>query len=71
MSTSPPTDFTKIALQLGSRVNFGYGKAGDTVPLAARAASKLGLTVFKNGLLLTNKGRRYERQVPTGLTPSS
>ncbi|MDH6127389.1 oxygenase MpaB family protein [Kitasatospora sp. GP82] len=67
----PPADFTKVALQLGSGLNFGYGKAGDTVPLAAQAASELGLIVFKNGLLLTNKGRRYEWQVPTGLTPSS
>ncbi|WP_223769113.1 hypothetical protein [Streptomyces huiliensis] len=49
-------------------VDFGYGKAGDTVPLLAKAASELGLAVFKNGLRLTDKGRRYEWQAPTGLT---
>ncbi|WP_279616588.1 hypothetical protein [Streptomyces cellostaticus] len=38
------------------------------MPLAARAASELGLVVFKNGLRLTDRGRRYEWQVPTGLT---
>ncbi|MEU1307728.1 oxygenase MpaB family protein [Streptomyces cinnamoneus] len=67
----PPADFTNIALQLQSGLNFGYAKAGDAVPLAARAASELGLVVYKDGLRLTNKGRRYEWQVPTGLTQSS
>ncbi|MFJ9417318.1 oxygenase MpaB family protein [Streptomyces sp. NPDC101227] len=64
----PPADLTKAALQAGSVMNFGYGKTGDTAPFVARAASELGLVVFKNGLRLTNKGRRYEWQVPTGLT---
>ncbi|PJN40207.1 hypothetical protein CG747_14210 [Streptomyces sp. CB02959] len=64
----PAADFTKTALQAGSVMNFGYGKTGDAVPLVAKAASELGLAVFKNGLRLTNKGRRYEWQVPTGLT---
>ncbi|MBT2422483.1 DUF2236 domain-containing protein [Streptomyces sp. ISL-22] len=63
----PAADFTKTALQAGSAVNFGYGKTGDTAPVVAEAASELGLAVFKNGLRLTNKGRRYEWQVPTGL----
>ncbi|MFF7358070.1 oxygenase MpaB family protein [Streptomyces filipinensis] len=66
----PPADLTKSALQAGSVLNYGYGKAGDTAPLAAKAASELGLVVFKNGLRLSNKGRRYEWQVPTGLTES-
>jgi hypothetical protein len=67
----PAADFTKTALQAGSVVNFGYGKAGDTVPLIAKAAGELGLAVFKNGLRLTNRGRRYEWQVPTGLTETT
>ncbi|MET9831192.1 oxygenase MpaB family protein [Streptomyces sp. NPDC006385] len=66
----PSADFSKTALQAGSVVNCGYGKTGDTAPLAAKAASELGLVVFKNGLRLTNKGRRHEWQVPTGLTES-
>ncbi|MEU6669225.1 oxygenase MpaB family protein [Streptomyces sp. NPDC046727] len=64
----PAADYTKTALDAGSVMNFGYGKTGDTAPLVAKAASELGLAVFKNGLRLTNKGRRYEWQVPTGLT---
>ncbi|MEU5299437.1 oxygenase MpaB family protein [Streptomyces noursei] len=64
----PAADLSNLALQAGSVVNFGYGRAGDGVPLAAKAASELGLAVFKEGLRLTNKGRRYEWQVPTGLT---
>ncbi|MFI7407284.1 oxygenase MpaB family protein [Streptomyces sp. NPDC049627] len=64
----PPADFTKTALQAGTVLNFGYGKSGDTAPLAAKAASELGLVVFKSGLRLTNRGRRYEWQVPIGLT---
>ncbi|WP_078971355.1 oxygenase MpaB family protein [Streptomyces chattanoogensis] len=67
----PAADFTKTALQAGSVMNFGYGKTGDTVPLVAKAASELGLAVFKNGLRLTNRGRRYEWQVPTGLTETT
>ncbi|AJT70191.1 hypothetical protein T261_8599 [Streptomyces lydicus] len=67
----PAADFTKTALQAGSALNFGYGKTGDTVPLVARGASELGLAVFKNGLRLTNRGRRYEWQVPTGLTEAT
>lgn len=67
----PPADLTGLALQLSSVLDFGYGKAGDTVPLVAQVASQLGLLVFKEGLLLTNKGRRREWQVPTGLTDSS
>ncbi|MER8101388.1 oxygenase MpaB family protein [Kitasatospora sp. NPDC094016] len=66
----PPADFTKLGLQLAALPDFGYGKAGDTVPLAAKVASQLGLLVFKEGLLLTNKGRRRDWQVPTGLTDS-
>ncbi|MFJ6379284.1 hypothetical protein ACIQI7_04645 [Kitasatospora sp. NPDC092039] len=31
---------------------------------------QVGLLVFKEGLLLTNKGRRRQWQVPTGLTDS-
>lgn len=41
------------------------------MPLDAKAAGELGTVVLKNGLRLTNKGRRYEWQVPTGLTPST
>jgi len=67
----PPADFTEFALQFGSGLNFGYGAAGDMVPLAAKMAGELGLVVFKEGLRLTNKGRRYEWEVPTGLTPPS
>ncbi|MFF4948855.1 oxygenase MpaB family protein [Streptomyces chattanoogensis] len=67
----PAADYSKAALEAGTVVNFGYGKTGDTVPLVAKAASELGLAVFKNGLRLTNKGRRYEWQVPTGLTESA
>ncbi|MFD5433820.1 hypothetical protein ACFWJ4_16915 [Kitasatospora sp. NPDC127067] len=51
--------------------SFGYGKAGDTLPPLAELASRLGLLVFKEGSLLTNKGRRREWQVPTGPTDSS
>lgn len=67
----PPADFSELAVQFGSGLDFGYGTAGDMVPLAAKMAGELGLAVFKEGLRLTNKGRRYEWQVPTGLTPSS
>ncbi|MGH3669709.1 MAG: oxygenase MpaB family protein [Pseudonocardiaceae bacterium] len=64
----PPADFTELAVQLGSVPNFGYRAAGDAVPVAAKMAGELGLVVFKEGLRLTNQGRRYEWQVPTGLT---
>ncbi len=67
----PPADFSQHAVQLGTALSFGSGKAGDTVPLAAKAAGELGTVVLKEGLRLTNKGRRYEWQVPTGLTPSA
>ncbi|OIK06386.1 hypothetical protein [Streptomyces monashensis] len=67
----PAADSTKTALQAGSVANFGYRKSGDTVPLVAKAASELGVAVFKNGLRLTSRGRRYEWQVPTGLTETT
>jgi hypothetical protein len=67
----PPADFSQLAVKLGTVPSFGSGKAVDTVPLAAKAAGELGAVVLKNGLRLTNKGRRYEWQVPTGLTPST
>lgn len=57
--------------QPGSVLNFGASTAGDAVPVAADLAGKLGMVVFKQGLLITNKGRRYEWQVPTGLTETS
>lgn len=67
----PAADLTTLALKGQSALSFGYGKTGDTVPLLAKASNELGLAVFKQGLRLTNKGRRYEWQVPTGLTPYS
>jgi hypothetical protein len=68
----PPADsLTQLGISTGALPNFGYGKTGDTLPLTAKLASQLGLLVFKEGLLLTNKGRRREWQVPTGLTDSS
>ncbi|MFD0265028.1 oxygenase MpaB family protein [Streptomyces sp. NPDC127106] len=67
----PPGDFTKLALDAQSLLGCGHGTAGDTVPLAAKASDVLGLAVLKQGLRLTNKGRRYQWQVPTGLTPAS
>ncbi|MBX7551643.1 DUF2236 domain-containing protein [Streptomyces sp. tea 10] len=67
----PPADHTKLALAAQSPLSMGYGKAGDTVPLLAKASNELGLAVFKQGLRLTNKGRRYQWQVPTGLTPTT
>jgi hypothetical protein len=67
----PPADFTKITAQPASALNFGYSTAGGAVPVAADLAGKLGMVVFKQGLLMTNKGRRYEWQVPTGLTEVS
>ncbi|MGQ0717944.1 MAG: oxygenase MpaB family protein [Pseudonocardiales bacterium] len=67
----PPADFTKLATQPVSVLNFGASTAGDAVPVAADLAGKLGMVVFKQGLLITNKGRRYEWQVPTGLTEVS
>jgi hypothetical protein len=67
----PPADFTKFAAQPGSVLNFGASTAGDAVPVAADLAGKLGMVVFKQGLLITNKGCRYEWQVPTGLTEVS
>ncbi|MBW5483772.1 oxygenase MpaB family protein [Streptomyces bambusae] len=67
----PPADLTKLALQATNPLSFGYGRTGDTVPLLAKASNELGLAVFKQGLLLTNKGRRYRWQVPTGLTPAT
>jgi hypothetical protein len=67
----PPADFTQLAVQLGSVLSFGYGATGDAVPVAAKLAGELGLVVFREGLRLTNQGRRYEWQVPTGLTQTS
>ncbi|MFJ9442856.1 oxygenase MpaB family protein [Kitasatospora sp. NPDC101235] len=68
----PPADsITQLGLSAAAVPSFGYGKAGDTLPPAAKLASQLGLLVFKEGLLLTNKGRRRDWQVPTGLTDSS
>ncbi|MFE7636254.1 oxygenase MpaB family protein [Kitasatospora sp. NPDC057518] len=68
----PPADsLTKLGLSAAALPNFGYGRTGDTLPPLAELASQLGLLVFKEGLLLTNKGRRREWQVPTGLTDSS
>ncbi|MFJ8478119.1 oxygenase MpaB family protein [Kitasatospora sp. NPDC094011] len=65
----PPADgLTKLGLGAAAVPGFGYGKAGDTVPVLAQTASQLGLLLFKEGLKLTNKGRRREWQVPTGLT---
>jgi hypothetical protein len=66
----PAADLSKTAFQAASALNFGYGKAGDAVPVAAKAAGELGVLVFKEGLRLTNQGRRYGWQVPTGLTPT-
>ncbi|MFJ9770461.1 hypothetical protein ACIRVF_04380 [Kitasatospora sp. NPDC101157] len=57
-------------MSAGALPSFGYGKAGDIVPITAKVASQLGLLVFKEGLLLTNQGRRRDWQVPTGLTDS-
>ncbi|MGW0391060.1 oxygenase MpaB family protein [Streptomyces sp. NPDC003042] len=67
----PPADLTQLALQAQSPLSLGYGRAGDTVPLLAKASNELGLAVFKQGLRLTNKGRRYQWDVPTGLTPTT
>ncbi|MEU1285045.1 oxygenase MpaB family protein [Kitasatospora sp. NPDC005856] len=65
----PPADsLTKLGLSAGGLSNLGYAKAGDTLPPLAQLASQLSLLVFKEGLLLTNKGRRRQWQVPTGLT---
>lgn len=67
----PPADITELGVQLGSALNVGYGTATDAVPIAAKLAGELGLVVFKEGLRITNKGRRYEWQVPTGLAPTT
>ncbi|MFG2917133.1 oxygenase MpaB family protein [Kitasatospora sp. NPDC048298] len=67
----PASSLTRLGLAAATLPSFGYGKAGDTLPPAAKLASQLGLLAFKEGLLLTNKGRRREWQVPTGLTDSS
>ncbi|MFG2113209.1 oxygenase MpaB family protein [Streptomyces sp. NPDC048718] len=65
----PPSDsLTQLGLSAASLPAFGYGKTGDTLPPAAKVASQLGLLIFKEGLLLANKGRRRDWQVPTGLT---
>ncbi|MFK0296558.1 oxygenase MpaB family protein [Streptomyces sp. NPDC090442] len=67
----PPADsLTQLGLGAATLPNFGYGKGGDTLPPAAKVASQLGLLIFKEGLLLTNNGRRRQWQVPTGLTDS-
>ncbi|MFD7640611.1 oxygenase MpaB family protein [Kitasatospora sp. NPDC059795] len=68
----PPADsLTQLGLSAATLPSFGYGKAGDTLPPVAELASQLGLLIIKEGLLLTNKGRRREWQVPTGLTDST
>ncbi|WP_223839158.1 oxygenase MpaB family protein [Saccharopolyspora pogona] len=67
----PPADFSQLAVGVGSALNFGYGETSNTVPLAAKAADELGTVVFKAGLRLTNKGRRYNWEVPTGLTQAN
>ncbi|MGD3109908.1 hypothetical protein [Streptomyces sp. YGL11-2] len=41
------------------------------MPGVADAASQLGTVMFRSVHRLTNKGRRYEWQVPTGLTAST
>lgn len=66
----PAADLTSMLLNAQSTFSWVYGKAGDTLPLLATASNELGLAVFKQGLRLTNMGRRYEWQVPTGLTPT-
>lgn len=66
----PPADLTALALNAQSPLGLGYGKTGDAVPLLAKASNELGLALYKQGLLLTNKGRRHQWQVPTGLTPA-
>lgn len=60
----PPADLTKLALAGQSPLSLGYGKAGDTVPLLAKASNELGLAVLKQGLRMTNKGRRYQWASP-------
>ncbi|SDZ24892.1 hypothetical protein SAMN05216215_105414 [Saccharopolyspora shandongensis] len=67
----PPADWTSLGIQLQSGLSFGYGKTGDKVPLAGKLASEFGRVALKEGLRMTNKGRRYEWQVPTGLTEPS
>ncbi|WP_129308221.1 oxygenase MpaB family protein [Streptomyces sp. L2] len=67
----PAADLTQLAFTAQSPLSLGYGKAGDAVPLLAKASNELGLALYKQGLLLTNKGRRYQWQVPTGLTPTA
>lgn len=67
----PPADLTEIGLQLGSLADLGFGAATDAVPIAAKISGELGIALFKQGLLLTNNGRRYQWQVPTGLTPTA
>ncbi|MBC3192845.1 DUF2236 domain-containing protein [Pseudonocardia sp. C8] len=68
----PPSDaFVQAGVGAGSGLTSGYDTVGDTVPPTAELAGTLGTAVFKGGLRLTNSGRRYEWQVPTGLTPSS
>lgn len=62
---------TRVGFGAGASLTSGYDTVGDTVPLTAELAGKLGAALFKGGLRLTNSGRRYEWQVPTGLTPSS
>ncbi|MBD0671182.1 oxygenase MpaB family protein [Streptomyces sp. CBMA156] len=67
----PPADgVTKLGLSLAALPASAYGRTGDALPPAAELASRLGEVVFEEGLLLTNKGRRREWQVPTGLTDS-
>ncbi|QHC22979.1 oxygenase MpaB family protein [Streptomyces sp. GS7] len=67
----PAADVTKALFQAQSALNLGYSKGSDAVPVAADAAGELGTVMFKSGLRLTNKGRRHEWQVPTGLTAST
>ncbi|GGU64991.1 hypothetical protein GCM10010211_32620 [Streptomyces albospinus] len=67
----PAADATKALLQAQSALNLGYSKGSDAVPVVANAAGELGTVIFKSGLRLTNKGRRHEWQVPTGLTAAT
>lgn len=68
----PSNELTELTMiGGGSPLAAGYDAVGDNVPVTAKLAGKLGTAVFKAGLRITNTGRRYEWQVPTGLTPSS
>jgi hypothetical protein len=66
----PPAG-SKLGMEAGSALNLAYSTVGNAVPSFDKVSGELGIAIFKAGVRLTNKGRSYQWQIPTGLTEPS